>query len=178
MRWLISLLLLGCTSEPLLGMPLEFYNQSANLVVDPAFPPEERAEIDSGFAEWQFATGGSFEYAARRSPDSKPWVILRGSGPFLGQTDTWKRTIVINSDGITPPDGQPFRVETFHHIILHEFGHAAGVVANTPDAADSGGHIPGTVMDAHKVVGCIDSGGLDAVCDLRGCAMRRPTCPE
>jgi hypothetical protein len=155
---------------------LGFDTLEQNLEISPEFPEVERAEIVAAFAEWQFATGGSYEYAARPSVTSVPWRVVRGPGKFLGQADHFARVITINSDGITPPDGQPFRAEAFHHIALHEMGHAGGIRAHAPTMADEGGHIPGTVMDAHKELGCIDPVGLGALCELRGCAEMRPTC--
>lgn len=176
------LLLVGCAApvaEPeapanLLG----FDTLEQNLDISPEFPAAERAELAAAFAEWQFATGGSYEYAARPSASSVPWRVVRGPGKFLGQADHVARVITINSDGITPPDGQPFRAEAFHHVALHEMGHAGGVRAHAPAVADEGGHIAGTVMDAHEELGCIDPVGLGALCELRGCAEQRPTCAE
>lgn len=181
-RFLPLLLLVGCAApvaEPeapanLLG----FEAIELNLVISPEFPAAERALLEAAFGEWQFATGGSYAYAARPSPDSKPWSVVRGPGKFLGQADHFRRVITINADGITPPDGQPFRAETFAHVALHEFGHAGGVRAHAPSIADEGGHIPGTVMDAHAELGCIDPVGLGALCELRGCAEQRTTCAE
>jgi len=171
----LFLMLVSCASAPLDQPPLDFSDIGANLVIDEAFSEFERFEIEAAFSEWQFATGGSFEYAARPSPDSSPWRVVRG-GERLGQTIPWESTITINADGITPPDGQPFRAERFHGVVLHEMGHAAGILAHTPSIADSGGHISGTVMDEHVILDCIDAVGLEALCELRGCARMEETC--
>jgi|SRR5688572_8924292 len=177
-RLAFLLLLVGCSAAPApeaSWVPLEF---NGSLVIGDGFSADERAELEAAFTEWQFATGGSYEYTARRSPDSPPWVVKREGGAFLGQADPVARVIRMNADGITPPDGQPFRAEAFHHVALHEMGHAAGVVRGALPMVDEGGHIAGTVMDAHAELGCIDPVALGALCSLRGCAEQRPTCAE
>jgi hypothetical protein len=183
-RWLallvfaLSALVVGCGApmpEASSPAPLEF---NGSLVIEAGFSAAERIELDAAFAEWQFATGGSYEYTARRSPDSPPWVVKREGGSFLGQADPVARVIRMNADGITPPDGQPFRAEAFRHVALHEMGHAAGLLKRALPTLDEGGHIAGTVMDAHAELGCIDPVALDALCSLRGCAEQHPTCTD
>jgi hypothetical protein len=107
----------------------------------------------------------------RRAGES-PWRVERsGEGDcngrlfWLGCTRPAARRMDVNADAITLP-GQPFFASEFRALVLHELGHMAGL-----------GEDVSPLMSPGFGGGCIDEATLIEVCERRGCAEFRPTCP-
>jgi hypothetical protein len=151
----------GCAapvSEAEQAEPLAFGDAIA---ISEAFPASERAVIDSAFADWAQATGGSAFFV--RS-DSADWLIERAVLDYgLGRSNRLARLVIIDGDAISPPGTTTFESE-LKAVTLHELGHAMGLE-----------HGDGSLMDQY-VGDCIDAASVSALCALQPCAAQRPTC--
>jgi hypothetical protein len=164
---LLLLLATGCAAAAPAQVEPELMPLDAEIQVSDAFRGEERAQIDGAAADWYRATGGSVRFELVRRAGDGPWRVERGpTAKGMGETIPWERRITINADGITPPDGQPFRADEFRGLTLHELGHALGLE-----------HGDGALMEPF-VGTCIDEATLNAFCERRGCAEFSPTCSE
>jgi hypothetical protein len=104
MRRLVLAALLSCT-------PLQF-------AVDPAFVPDEQAEVRKAAADWNARTVHPITF------DGTAWRVLKqdpGTG-YNGITYSSKHLILISAEH---PGA------TVYSVALHEFGHALGLQHTT-----------------------------------------------
>lgn len=152
---LLVLLFLGCSSAPLAYTEHEL-DYGDVVVVAPELMGNP--EVDAAFAEWDHATGGSARFLLVSSPRDAAWRL--GWATFergMGRTLREQRAIELNLASEWPEDWA-------RRVMLHELGHAMRLE-----------HGDGSLMEP-AVGSCIDESSLTVLCEMRGCAERRPTC--
>lgn len=176
-HYLIFALCIGCGAAPAPVLEAEHAPLTAVIAAEETFPALELEQQDWALAEWNRALGGQLFWTLQVGGKAD-WFIRRTvidqctDGPSMGCTRYNERRIDIDSWGIYPVDAFEGRDDMdwtgYRWVMLHEFGHALGVLEHTSE---------GLMGQYETGQNCIDQTTLDALAAVRQLPEgSKPTC--